>query len=101
MPKESSELIIDSHAKEYLGLSINDKIKVEEIAYKDGNEVKTNNFKEYTIVGFSKESVIQNEKYFYAVTCLDEIKNNKSYDIRFTVKDSKNKIDIDISKEYK
>lgn len=101
LPKESSELIIDSHAKEYLGLSINDKIKVEEIAYKDGKEVKTNNFKEYTIVGFSKESVIQNEKYFYAVTCLDEIKNNKSYDIRFTVKDSKNKIDIAISKANK
>ena len=101
LPKGSSELIIDSHAKEYLGLSINDKIKVEEIAYKDGKEVKTNNFKEYTIVGFSKESVIQNEKYFYAVTCLDEIKNNKSYDIRFTVKDSKNKIDIAISKANK
>lgn len=101
LPKESSELIIDSHAKEYLGLSINDKIKVEEIAYKYGKEVKTNNFKEYTIVGFSKESVIQNEKYFYAVTCLDEIKNNKSYDIRFTVKDSKNKIDIAISKANK
>ena len=98
LPKESSELIIDSHAKEYLGLSINDKIKVEEITYKDGKEVKTNNFKEYTIVGFSKESVSTNGKYFYAVTCLDEIKNNKSYDIRFTVKDRKNKIDIAISK---
>ena len=101
LPKESSELIIDSHAKEYLGLSINDKIKVEEITYKDGKEVKTNNFKEYTIVGFSKESVSTNGKYFYAVTCLDEIKNNKSYDIRFTVKDRKNKIDIAISKANK
>ena len=101
LPKGSSELIIDSHAKEYLGLSINDRINVEEITYKGGKEVKTNNFKEYTIVGFSKESVIQNEKYFYAVTCLDEIKNNKSYDIRFTVKDSKNKIDIAISKANK
>lgn len=101
LPKGSSELIIDSHAKEYLGLSINDKIKVEEITYKDGKEVKTNNFKEYTIVGFSKESVSPNGTYFYAVTCLDEIKNNKSYDIRFTVKDIKNKIDIAISKANK
>lgn len=98
LPKGSSELIIDSHAKEYLGLSINDRINVEEITYKGGKEVKTNNFKEYTIVGFSKESVSPNGTYFYAVTCLDEIKNNKSYDIRFTVKDRKNKIDIAISK---
>ena len=98
LPKEDSELIIDSHAKEYLGLSINDKIKVEEITYKDGKEVKTNNFKEYTIVGFSKENFGSNGTYFYAVTCLDEIKNNKSYDIRFTVKDIKNKTDIAISK---
>ena len=98
LPKESSELIIDSKAKEYLGLSINDKVKFEEITYKDGKEVKTNNFKEYTIVGFSKESFISDGTWFNAVTYLDEIKNNKSYDIKFTVKDIKNKRDVAMSK---
>ncbi len=98
LPKESSELIIDSRAKEILGLSINDKIQFEEITYNNGEEVRSNKFKEYTIVGFEKESYISDGSWFNGITYLDEIKSNKSYDIRFTVKDSKNKRETAMSK---
>ncbi|MBP3917520.1 FtsX-like permease family protein [Clostridium sp.] len=99
VPKDNTEIIIDSQAKEFLGINLNDKVKLQEITYdKKGNQVLTNKFNEYVVVGFTKERFTSQRKDFNATTYLDEIKNNKSYDISFTVKDSKNKRNIALGK---
>lgn len=99
LPKDNTELIIDSQAKDVLGINLNDKVKLQEITYdKKGNEVLSNKFKEYVVVGFAKERFTSQRTDFNATTYLDEIKNNKSYDISFTLKDSKNKRNIALGK---
>lgn len=101
LPEVSTELVIGSDAKEYLGLNINDKVIFQEINYNDEEEEDSSNLKEYTIVGFTKENIDSNGKWFSATTCLDEIDDDKKYAVRFTVKDNKNKREIVMLKANK
>lgn len=94
-PTNSSELIINSKAKGALGINLNDKVKLREVQY-DGDSYQgvTDNYKEYTIVGFIKEQSESGDEYFYATTLLCNLQKNKSYGVFFTVSNSKNKMDL-------
>ena len=55
-PKSSKELILNSKAKEVLGINIGDNIKLREVQFdENANKVLTDNYKEYKVVGFLKE----------------------------------------------
>ncbi|MEN8077827.1 FtsX-like permease family protein [Clostridioides difficile] len=94
-PKSSKELILNSSAKEGLGLSIGDTVNLREIQYdEDANEVLTDNYKEYKIVGFIKEQYETGNSVFSGETLLDNLENNKEYNVFFTVVNNKNKTDL-------
>ncbi len=97
LPENGSELIISDEAKEYLKLELNDKITLNEINYKNEKEIKVG-VKEFTIVGFTKESFPSDGTWLNGITFLEKIENNKTYDIKFTVKDNKNKYQTVLSK---
>ena len=94
-PNSSKELILNSSAKEGLGLSIGDTVKLREIQYDgDANEVLTDNYKEYKIVGFIKEQYETGDSVFSGETLLDNLEDNKDYNVFFTVVNNKNKTDL-------
>lgn len=97
LPENSSELIISDEAKKYLKLELNDKVTLNEINYEDGKEIKIG-VKEFTIVGFTKNSFPSDGTWLNGTTFLEKIENNKTYDIKFTVKDNKNKYQTVLSK---
>ena len=78
-------------------LELNDKITLNEINYKNEKEIKVG-VKEFTIVGFTKESFPSDGTWLNGITFLEKIENNKTYDIKFTVKDNKNKYQTVLSK---
>lgn len=97
LPENSSELIISDEAKEYLKLELNDNVTLNEVNYENGKEIKVG-VKEFTIVGFTKESFPSDGTWLNGITFLEKIENNKTYDIKFTVKDNKNKYQTVLSK---
>lgn len=96
LPQVSGEILMDSLTKTKLSVKLNDKITLNEMEYtgKKTGYVKTGNTKEFTIVGFYNETFRSGGSDFNAYSFLDEIKANEIYDIRFTVKENKNKRDI-------
>lgn len=94
-PKSSKELILNSKAKEVLGINIGDNIKLREVQFdENANKVLTDNYKEYKVVGFIKEQYETDNSTFSGKTLLDNLKENKEYAILFTVINSKNKVDL-------
>ncbi|MDU4884607.1 ABC transporter permease [uncultured Clostridium sp.] len=94
-PKSSKELILNSKAKEDLGVNIGDDIKLREVQFdENANRVLTDNYKEYKIVGFIKEQYETDNLIFSGEVLLDSLEENKEYNIFFTVSNSKNKSDL-------
>ena len=94
-PKNSDELILNSKAKEVLEVNIGDNVKLREIQFdEEGNEVVTDNYKEYKIVGFLQEQYETGNFEFSGETLLEELQDNKDYTIFFTVINNKNKTDL-------
>ena len=94
-PKSSKELILNSKAKEVLGINIGNNIKLREVQFdENANKVLTDNYKEYKVVGFIKEQYETDNSTFSGKTLLDNLKENKEYAILFTVINSKNKVDL-------
>lgn len=94
-PKSRKELILNSKAKEVLGINIGDNIKLREVQFdENANEVLTDNYKEYKIVGFIKEQYETDNLIFSGEVLLDSLEDNKEYNIFFTVTNSKNKVDL-------
>lgn len=91
-PKSSNELILNSKAKEYLDINIGDNVKLREVQFdENGNEVLTNNYKTYKIVGFLQEQFETGDSIFSGETFLDNLEDNKEYNVFFTVINNKNK----------
>lgn len=94
-PKSNKELILNSKAKDALEINIGDNVKLKEVQFdENGNKVLTDNYKEYKIVGFIKEQYETNDLIFSGETLLDNLEDNKDYNIFFTVTNSKNKVDL-------
>ncbi len=94
-PKSSKELILNSKAKEALEINIGDNVKLREVKFdENGNEVLTDNYKEYKIVGFIKEEYETYNLVFSGKTLLDSLEEDKKYNLFFTVTNSKNKGDL-------
>ena len=94
-PKSSKELILNNNAKEGLGISIGDTVRLREVQYdKDANEVLTDNYKEYKVVGFIKEQYETGNSVLSGETLLDNLEDNKEYNVFFTVVNNKNKTDL-------
>ena len=94
-PKSNNELILNRKAKDALEINIGDKVKLKEVQFdENGNKVLTDNYKEYKIVGFIKEQYETNDLIFSGETLLDNLEDNKDYNIFFTVTNSKNKVDL-------
>ena len=98
LPENSNELIIADEAKEYLDLNLNDKITLSEI--KGEEEVRKIGERDFTIVGFKKESFLSGTT-LEGITFLDKIENNKSYNIKFTVKDNTDKYETVLNKAHR
>ena len=91
-PKNSNELILNNKTKDYLGINLGDNIKLREVQFdENGNEVLTNNYKTYKIVGFLQEQFEIGEGVFSGETFLDNLEDNKEYNVFFTVINNKNK----------
>lgn len=91
-PKNSNELILNNKTKDYLGINLGDNIKLREVQFdENGNEVLTNNYKTYKIVGFLQEQFEISEGVFSGETFLDNLEDNKEYNVFFTVINNKNK----------
>ena len=91
-PKNSNELILNNKTKDYLGINLGDNIKLREVQFdENGNEVLTNNYKTYKIVGFLQEQFEIDEGVFSGETFLDNLEDNKEYNVFFTVINNKNK----------
>ena len=100
-PKSSKELILNNNAKEGLGISIGDTVRLREVQYdKDANEVLTDNYKEYKVVGFIKEQYETGNSVFSGETLLDNLEDNKEYNVFFTVVNNKNKTDLSLNCGY-
>lgn len=94
-PANRSELMINSNAKDILDINVNDKIKLREIQYdEDGYKVLTNNYREYTVVGFIEEQFETENDTFSAITFLEELQYNKDYSVFFTVVKNRGKFDL-------
>lgn len=94
-PKSNKELILNSKAKDALEINIGDNVKLKEVQFdENGNKVLTDNYKEYKIVGFIKEQYETNDLIFSGETLLDNLEDNKDYNIFFTVTNSKNKVNL-------
>lgn len=91
-PKNSNELILNNKTKDYLGINLGDNIKLREVQFdENGNEVLTNNYKTYKIVGFLQEQFEIGEGVFSGETFLDNLEDNKEYNVFFKVINNKNK----------
>lgn len=91
-PKNSNELILNNKTKDYLGINLGDNIKLREVQFdENGNEVLTNNYKTYKIVGFLQEQFEIGKGVFSGETFLDNLEDNKEYNVFFTVINNKNK----------
>lgn len=91
-PKNSNEIILNNKTKDYLGINLGDNIKLREVQFDENrNEVLTNNYKTYKIVGFLQEQFEIGEGVFSGETFLDNLEDNKEYNVFFTVINNKNK----------
>lgn len=96
LPEKCDEIILGLSEKEDFNIELGEKIEFDETYFDENyNEIFTGNKKEYTVVGFYTETAgAYGDNYMTAVTLLDTLDNETTYNVAFTVIDKENKIQI-------